>query len=117
MQLREIYYSQSNDDTWVDLITRLNEHGTRDDQPMYRHLIDCNKFHEVASLFNLPHSIGLEEVDKDSFIHNAVINNAIILDTTRNWSQLEFLEAYYIKKLNPKINNGLKASKELQLFR
>ena len=65
------------------LITRLNEH----DQPMYRHLIDCNKFHEVASLFNLPHSIGLEEVDEDSFVHNAVINNAVILDITRNWSQ------------------------------
>ena len=60
--------------------------------------------------------IVTEEVDNDSFIHNTVINNAFILDITRNWSQLEFLEAYYIKKLNPKINNGLKASKELQLF-
>ena len=38
------------------------------------------KFHEVASLFNLPHSIGFEEVDNDSFIHNTVINNAFISD-------------------------------------
>ena len=64
----------------------------------------CNKFHEVASLFNLPHSIGFEEINNDSFIHNTVINNAFILDISRDWSQLEFLEAYYNKKLNPKIN-------------
>ena len=30
--------------------------------------------------------------------------------------QLEFLEAYYIKKLNPKINNGLKTSKDCSSF-
>ena len=83
---------------------------------MYRHLISCEKFHEFVSFFNLPLTFGHDEVDRDSFILNSVVNNATTLASSRNWSQLEFLEAYYIKNLSPKINNGLKASKELQLF-
>ena len=40
-----------------------------------------------------------------------------ILDKNDKWGrQLQFLEAYYIKKLAPEINFGLKASKELYLF-
>ena len=27
---------------------------------------------------------------------NVVLNNATILETSRNWSQLKFLEAYYL---------------------
>ena len=29
------------------------------------------------------------------------MNNIVIVDTNHNWSQLEFLEAYYIKKPEP----------------
>ena len=50
-------------------------------------------------------------------IRNAVLNNYKIIDTCANWSQLLFLEAFYIKNLNPAINKGLKASKELVLFK
>ena len=49
-------------------------------------------------------------------IMNAVHHNLKILDYDSNWSQLCFLEAFYIKTLKPKINAGLKASKELQPF-
>ena len=45
------------------------------------------------------------------------MNNIVIVDTNHNWSHLEFLEAYYIKTREPAINVGLKASKELQLFK
>ena len=44
------------------------------------------------------------------------MNNVSIVDTNHNWSQLEFLEAYYIKTRDSAINVGLKASLELQLF-
>ena len=32
------------------------------------------------------------------------------------WSQLTFLEVFYIKNFKPTINQGLKASRELELF-
>ena len=51
-----------------------------------------------------------------SHIFNAVLQNHEILDSNRNWSRLEFLEAYYIKNHDLIINDGLKASKELLLF-
>ena len=47
----------------------------------------------------------------------AVLENYEILDFNSNWSQLCFLEAYYIKLNKPKISDGLKASKELELFK
>ena len=56
-------------------------------------------------------------VDKELHLHNGVINNIEILDKSDKWGQLQFLEAYYIKTLAPEINFGLKASKELQLFK
>ena len=84
---------------------------------MNQHLKNCNDFHELTNMFNLiqlfgePHGINHKE-----HIVNAVLNNSKVLDSNDNWSQLAFLEAFYIKKLRPKINDGLKASKELQLF-
>ena len=55
-------------------------------------------------------------VDTKEHIKNAVLDNYRIVDINRNWSQLLYLEAYYVKKLSPMINKGLKASRELQLF-
>ena len=50
----------------------------------------------------------------DAHIFTAVLENYEILDFNSNWSQLW---AYYIKLNKPKINDGLKASKELELFK
>ena len=48
------------------------------------------------------------------YVKHAVINNFNIVEiNSTSWSQLEFLEAFYIKRLSPAINKGLKASKEL----
>ena len=52
---------------------------------------------------------------KELFV-NSIIQNCKVIDMNRNWSQLCFLEALYIKKRSPAISVGLKASKELQLF-
>ena len=49
-------------------------------------------------------------------IANAVSDNFKILDSNTNWVQLCFLESYYNKQLK-QINDGLKASKKLLLFR
>ena len=56
-------------------------------------------------------------VNKELHLHNTIINNVEILDKSNKWGQLQFLEAYCIKTLAPEINLGLKASKELQLFK
>lgn len=37
-------------------------------------------------------------------------------DSNDNWSQLAFLEAFYIKNLEPCINEGIKISRELDIF-
>ena len=84
---------------------------------MYQHLSNCSAFNDHILLFTLPDAAADTTVDsKELHLHNAVINNVKILDKNDKWGQLQFLEAYYIKKLAPEINFGLKASKELQLF-
>ena len=49
-------------------------------------------------------------------IFNAVLQNNEILDSNYNWSQLAFLEAYYIKNHDSIMNHGLKSSKSLLLL-
>lgn len=101
-----------------NFITRLDEHGSKTDQPMYQHLINCTAFDDQLKLFALP-DVSSENtiVNKEDHLYNAVINNAKIIDRNDKWGQLQFLEAYYIKTQAPEINVGLKASKELQLFK
>ena len=98
-------------------VTRLDEHGSQHDHPMFQHLVNCQRFLEELSILNLPISdSNITEVELNSHIMYAVRNTSKVLDYNNNWSQLCFLEAFYIKTLKPKINAGLKASKELQLF-
>ena len=102
----------------VKPITRIDKHDTKVDHSMYQHLSDCSAFNDHIMLFTLPDAAsGTTIVSKELHLHNAVINNVKILDKNNKWVQLQFLEAYYIKKLVPEINIGLKASKELQLFK
>ena len=99
-------------------VTRLDEHGSRHDQPMFQHLINCQQFLEELSILNLPISDNnIPEVELNSHIMNAVHYNSKILDYNNNWSQLCFLEAFHIKTLKPKINADLKASRGLQFFK
>ena len=69
-------------------------------------------------LFTLPDAVtGTTIISKELHLHNVVINNVKILDKNNKWGQLQFLEAYYVKKLAPEFNIALRASKELQLFK
>ena len=93
----------------------MKEQGSRDYEPMYKHLSNCDKFHEITDMF----AIGDDDIqiDPKSHIYNAVLDNCSILHRFDQWSQLCYLEAYYIKQLNPEINCGIRASKELSLFK
>ena len=85
---------------------------------MFQYLVNCQQFLEELSILNVPISDNnIPEVELHSHIMNAVHNNSKVLDYNNNWSQLCFLETFYFKTLKPKINAGLKASKELQLFK
>ena len=49
-------------------------------------------------------------------VYNSV-DNREILESCKNWTILQYLEAYHIKTKSPIINVGLKASKEFHLFK
>ena len=66
------------------------------------------------TLYQLPDiDTDVSTVNLQAHFASAVSDNWKILDFNTNWAQLCFLESLYIK---PKINEGLKASKELLLF-
>ena len=99
--------------TDCSLAFRLCRHATRSEQPMFRHLFNFDRFRELVSFFGLlDYTNSYCSID----IYQAVHNNCEITDRNDNWSQLGFLEAFLIKNLKPMINEGLKASKELDLF-
>ena len=101
-----------------NIITRLHEHGSRIDQPLHIHLTNCDKFGDIITMMQLSNmNNSVVPVNRKEHHLNAVMNNFSIADFCNNWSQLLFLEAYYIKIFQPKINEGLKASRELVLFR
>ena len=100
------------------IITRLDEQGTKPDQPMYQHLTNCGQFAEYLKFYALPDIDAINTiVSKELHLHNAVTENTEIIDHNDNWAHLQYLVADYIKTMSPDINIGLKASKELQLFK
>ena len=100
-----------------NLITRLNEHASHENQPMYQHLSKCEHFAHIIDLHRLPDiDASTAEINNKRHFVDAIISNFCVLDTCCNWSQLLFSEALYIKNLAPKINDGVKAPCELVLF-
>ena len=100
------------------------EHAwTCNNSAVYKHLNHCTgvqHLFDIASLhLSLLHHQHLFKTDKFDFraaCINLVQDNTEIIDRHRNWNILLFKEALKIKELNPILNSGLKASKELQLF-
>ena len=96
--------------------TRMDEHGTRAEQPMFQHLLNCSAFSYLMHLHDMPSKNNEERINQRQHIHHAVLQNSRILTHSRDWLELCFLESFLIKKIKPKINYGIKAAKELQLF-
>ena len=82
----------------------LNEHSDFRTSAVGKHLYECEHFHHIVKLFNIS-------------ISSAISRNTRIIDKNNNWTKLCFLEPLYIKRLNPALNAGIKAIKELNLFR
>ena len=85
---------------------------------MYQHLTNWAQFAEYLKFYALPDiDVVNTIVNKEMHLHNAVTENTQVIDHNKNWAHLQSLEAYYITTMSHKINIGLKASKELQLFK
>ena len=85
---------------------------------MFQHFQHCDKFLETMTLYQLPDTdTDVSTVNIQAHIASAVSDNWKILDSNANWVQLCFLETLNIKRLKPKINDGIKAPKELLLSR
>ena len=97
---------------------RMHEQGNKRDQPMFLHLNECEEFQFITQLNALPDIVvdNHVQIDKLSHISVAVQNNSKVIKTSRNWLQLCYLEAFMIKKHKSSINNGIKATRELNLF-
>ena len=68
------------------IITRLDEQGTKPDQPMYQHLTNCGQFAEYLKFYALPDIDAINTiVSKELHLHNAVTENTKVIDHNNNW--------------------------------
>ena len=109
----EVYVGKTN----CCLGKRLEEHGTRSDQPMHKHLSNCVEFQYLIGLHHLP------DMDKnagsfsaDSYFFEAVKQNCKPLTISDDWLTLAYLEPLMAKKHHATINHGDKAMRQLNLF-
>ena len=98
---------------------RLDEHSHAETSAIGKYLNECEHFHFIVNLYNISVFSDLDQAVIQHYyhIHAAVLQNTRIIDKNNNWSQLCFLESLYIKRRNPTLNVGIKATKELVLFR
>ena len=107
------------------LYERTVEHAwTDNNSAVYKHLDDCTGVQHLFDIASLHSSLftssapiqNSDKFDLRTTRINLVQDNTEIIDRHKNWNILLFKEALKIKELNPILNSGLKASKELQLF-
>ena len=97
---------------------RLNEHSDFKTSAVGKHLHECEHFHHIVNLFNISVYSNSEPSFIEAWYHisSAILRNTPIIDKNSNWTQLSFLESLYIKRLNPALNAGIKATKEQNFF-
>ena len=78
------------------------------------HLLECDHFHFIFNLLNIEKNDELQSTSE--YILKTVKESTFIVAENHDWAQLCFLEALLIKKFEPDLNDGLKASKSLKLF-
>ena len=95
----------------------MHEHAEKSDQPMFLHLEKCEAIQESFGLFNLPDIDKFcESIQPQNHYLSAILNNYKIISTNHNKTLLALSEAYYIRKLKPEINDGLKSCLDFKVF-
>ena len=99
--------------TEQNLCTRTEEHDCSDEgSAIYDHIKNCSYYSYIENLFRFNN----DSFDKALFSINSVQSNTKVLDSVHDWNILLIKEALLIKENMPKLNNVLKASKDLKLF-
>ena len=62
-------------------------------------------------------SIEEEQTKRRNFSIQSIQEQFKILDSDRSWNELLYKEALNIERKDPSLNKGLKASRQLKLFR
>lgn len=94
------------------LFERTYEHASRADSTVKLHIDNCVGCEHIFSINNM----FSNDVNTRDFRLNLVRSNTKVINHSSNWNILLFKEALYIKEKVPVLNNGVKASRELQLF-
>ena len=94
------------------LVEITKEHVTRANSAIKGHLDNCLNLEHLFSINNLI----LNDVNTHEFRLNIVRQNTRIIDESNNWNVLLFKEAYHIKEKCSILSNGVKTSREMQLF-
>ena len=84
-----------------------------------KHLFECEHFHHIVNLHNISVYSELEPsfIETHYHISAAISENTKIIDRNNKWTQLCYLESFYIKRLAPALNIGIKATKKLNFFK
>ena len=102
-------------------MTRVNEHETyRKDQntAIYKHLTSCEHYKEIIALLGIPcENTKAIIINSSQHLIETAKNSIKLLMRNDDWRQLCFLEALYIRRSCAELNYGIKATKELQLFK
>ena len=97
-----------------NLFRKNNEHTFKDKNKIInngdgvKYLVDSLNIDQVQT--------ERDKSDNKMYSIATVKENINIIDRARRWDILLFKEALHIKEKNPTLNNGLKASKKLELF-
>ena len=96
--------------TEYDLCTITEKHTCSEkESAIYDHINNCSYIEDLFRFNN-------DSFDKALFSINSVQSNTKVLDSVHDWNILLIKEALLIKENMPKLNNVLKASKDLKLF-
>ena len=86
------------------LLERVKEHAYKDQESaVNKHLNSCYDTNYLDGKTN-------------NELTDFVMTNSKIIDSSNNWNLLLYKEALHIKRRKSILNNGLKGSRELQLF-
>ena len=103
---------------------RTKEHASTDaESPMKSHLQTCCHFQHLYDIMTISENLFQDDVIFETepsfpkFATNSIQSGVKILDNDSNWNQLLYKEALWIERSNPSLNSGLKASRQLKLFR
>ena len=78
------------------LITMVNEYGTKETKPMFKHLSVCESFKNCYLLYFLLSLFNEDEHDDISLTlraFNAALQNHEVLDNNPNWPKLAFFRS------------------------